>query len=128
MTFFLFLFFGVFFALLLIGIQSSSGLRLPNHSQSINPAVGKQDVEKFGDVEQIENVILALQKRGETLAYTGNQASQNSVLAYNYQALKEDVEAIKVQLFAFKLIVSGFAFVFGFAAAFFALTGEIKLP
>lgn len=123
MTFFLFLFFFVFFALILIALQAAAGIKGPHDElvSALRVSVAKSEVEQYGDVDNVESILSALQARAANELHSLDSVRQSALLADTLSVAVQDIAILKAQALMFKFIVAGFALMFGFIAALMAI-------
>ena len=126
MTFFFFLFFGVFFALVLIGMQASAriGSFDPNRFRMMTATVNDSEVKAVGSDDNIQSIIDAMKEKSRSSLFAASAEDRWAVVSQTVAQISLDLNTVKTEIFVFKMILAGFAFIFGFASAFVALTGK----
>ena len=126
MTFFLFLFFGVFLALILFGIASVNRLMESYKADSIDIGVTQDDINNAEGDTQIERLLDATIKKSKTGFYSASVSSKLNLLGHRLSKAELTLHRLQIEALVFKSMLGGLALIFGLAAAFVALTGEIE--
>ena len=128
MIFFIFLFFFVFFAIVFLAIQSVTRIDADSSATEryLSPSVSGIDVEKHGDIEEVDSVVKALRERAENPFFSSSKSDQISTLASSIARVSKDVRIIKLEMLVFKMMIAAVSLLMGMIAAFLALTGSVS--
>jgi hypothetical protein len=125
-TFFLFLFFFVFFSLVFLGIQSATRISSSRHYvDESSVGVGLSEVQEIGDANDLSNIISATERRARNTFFSLGSENRLAAMSDRISQISAALSRIQLEMFVFKMMIGGLALLMGLISAFLALTGTV---